>query len=150
VGLQEFFPCNKILRRGISGFTFHTKIRCAADFYRPYMSIALAGFKPANFGSSGKHVTPARWHQSCKYGVTIQQHPVLPLATSAMIMKTETVSENLHACTDDCVSNVMDTVIRAATKKPVPVSQSDYNCNIVVSRSTYAGTRWLDIFKRCA
>jgi hypothetical protein len=51
---KSSFTWCKILRHGTSGFTFHPKGRCVADFYRP-KSIALAGFKPANFGPSGKH-----------------------------------------------------------------------------------------------
>jgi hypothetical protein len=40
---------------GPSGFTSHPRGRCAADFYRPQKTIALAGFEPVIFGSSGKH-----------------------------------------------------------------------------------------------
>jgi hypothetical protein len=40
---------------GPSGFTSHLRERCAAGFLSPLKSIALAGFEPANFGSSGKH-----------------------------------------------------------------------------------------------
>jgi hypothetical protein len=55
VELQELFTCRKILRYGTFGFISHPKGRCAADFYRPQKSDALARFEPANFGSSGKH-----------------------------------------------------------------------------------------------
>jgi hypothetical protein len=40
---------------GPYGFTSHPRGMCAADFYRPWKSVALAGFEPATFGSSGKH-----------------------------------------------------------------------------------------------
>jgi hypothetical protein len=40
---------------GPSRFTSHPRGRCAADFLSPLKYIALAGFKPATFGSSGKH-----------------------------------------------------------------------------------------------
>jgi hypothetical protein len=38
-----------------SRFTSHPRGRCAADFIALKKSMALAGFKPATFGSSGKH-----------------------------------------------------------------------------------------------
>jgi hypothetical protein len=44
---------------GACSFTFHPRGRCAADFYHPKKSIALARFEPATFGSSGKHTTKA-------------------------------------------------------------------------------------------
>jgi hypothetical protein len=37
---------------GPFGFTSHPRGRCAANFYRPYKSIALAGFEPATFWPS--------------------------------------------------------------------------------------------------
>jgi hypothetical protein len=40
---------------GPSRFTSHPRGRCAADFYRPQKSNALAEFEPATFWSSGKH-----------------------------------------------------------------------------------------------
>jgi hypothetical protein len=41
---------------GPSRFTSHRRGRCAVDFLSPLKkSIALGGFEPANFESSGKH-----------------------------------------------------------------------------------------------
>jgi hypothetical protein len=45
--------CRKILH-GTSGFTSHPKV-CWGSFITLKKSIALAGFEPATFGSSGKH-----------------------------------------------------------------------------------------------
>jgi hypothetical protein len=41
---------------GPSRFPSHPRGRCAADFYGFKKSIALAGFEPATFGSSGKPI----------------------------------------------------------------------------------------------
>jgi hypothetical protein len=46
--------CRKILRHGTSVFTSHPKEGVLRIFIA-LKSIALAGFKPATFGSSGKH-----------------------------------------------------------------------------------------------
>jgi hypothetical protein len=40
---------------GPSRFTSHPRGRCAADFIALKNSIALAGFEPANFGTSGNN-----------------------------------------------------------------------------------------------
>jgi hypothetical protein len=40
---------------GPYGLTFHSRGRCAADFIALKKSIALVGFEPATYGSSGKH-----------------------------------------------------------------------------------------------
>jgi hypothetical protein len=53
-----------------SCFTSHPRGRCAANFYRPEKSIALARFEYTNFGSSGKHTnhytTKGNWRTSLR------------------------------------------------------------------------------------
>jgi hypothetical protein len=63
--LNEFLHAVKSYDMGPSRFTSHPRGRCAADFYPPQKSIALAGFEPSTFESSGQHTnhytTEATW-----------------------------------------------------------------------------------------
>jgi hypothetical protein len=54
---KRSLTCCKILRHGTSGFTSHPKEDVLWIFIAPKKSIALAGFEPMIFGSSGKHTT---------------------------------------------------------------------------------------------
>jgi hypothetical protein len=58
---------------GPSRLTSHPKGRCAADFYRPQKSIALAGFESATFGSSGKHTN----HYTTKATISTRRPAIL-------------------------------------------------------------------------
>jgi hypothetical protein len=69
---------------GLSRFTSHPRGRCVADFSRLSKSIALAGFEPATFGSSGKHTN--HYTSKATKNTVLQIHFFFLRETSAVLL----------------------------------------------------------------